>query len=152
MEGSPRRHQPDDLGAETAPRAEDRGVAPIGEAGPAVREWRLPLGTDRLPFHELLRAYRVAAGLSQNLLARLASTDPAYVHRLEKPPGDPRRGSNLRPSREVALALADALGLPPSETDYFLWKAGHATIIDWQARALAAEVKLARLQRILEEP
>jgi transcriptional regulator with XRE-family HTH domain len=122
------------------------------QAGDGVSVWSIPLGTDDLPFHELLRTYRIAAGLSQNQLARWTGVDPAYINRMERSPDQQGSGRSWRPSRQVVLAMADALGLPPGETDLFLWKSDHATIVDWQARALRAEDTLTRIRQMLEEP
>jgi transcriptional regulator with XRE-family HTH domain len=71
-------------------------------------------------FGTLLRSLRVRAGLSQNLLARRAEIDPAYVNRLERAPAD---SPNL-PRRQVVLRLAAALELGPVDRDRLLVACG----------------------------
>ena len=71
-------------------------------------------------FGQLLRTYRVRAGLSQNLLARRAEIDPAYVNRLERAPHD---STNL-PRRPVVLRMAAALELGSADTDRLLVACG----------------------------
>ena len=85
---------------------------------------------------DLLKAHRVAAGLSQNRLARLARIDPAYVNRIEA-----RRG-RCDPSRQVVLKLIEALGLDLDAGDRLLFAFGLAPRFDWQAawEQIAAEV------------
>lgn len=80
-------------------------------------------------FGVALRIYRVAAGLSQNALARAAGIDPAYVNRFE-------RVGTGQPSRPIALALASALQLDAYQTDRLLYAAGLAPVNDWQTLAL----------------
>lgn len=89
-----------------------------------------------------LRGYRIAAGLSQNRLARETGIDPAYVNRIE-------RGHQTQLSQKVALALADALDLTESMTDRLLRAAGLASVTDWQSRAEYAEAALARIEAAL---
>lgn len=62
-------------------------------------------GEQRHPFGETLRRLRLCCGLSQNMLARGACVDPAYVNRLERVGA---RGAHV-PSRRVILALYEAL-------------------------------------------
>ncbi len=57
-------------------------------------------------FGELLRRYRVAAGLSQEGLAERAGLSPRAISALE-------RGERRGPQRETVRLLADALGLTP---------------------------------------
>ena len=71
-------------------------------------------------FGQLLRAFRVRSGLSQNHLARRAEIDPAYVNRLERAPPE---STNL-PRRKVVLALAVAMELGPADTDRLLVACG----------------------------
>ena len=92
-------------------------------------------------FGRRLREHQIAAGLSQNQLARLAGIDPAYVNQIVKH----RRGS---PSRPVVVALAEALGLDTWETDRLLFEAGYAPEHDWQAIALDYAQRLKRLDRV----
>ncbi len=68
----------------------------------------------------LLRGYRVAAGLSQNRLAKSAGVDPAYVFRLER--GDPKW---QHPSRAVVVRLAHVMNLDDYGTNRLLVSAGH---------------------------
>ncbi len=70
-------------------------------------------------FGALLREYRVRIGLSQNLLARRAGIDPAYVNRLERAPVD-----GAVPRRRVVLELAGALDLGPVDRERLLVAAG----------------------------
>ena len=69
-------------------------------------------------FGRLLREARFRAGRSQNVLARGAGIDPAYVSRLD-------RGRDRGPGREVVLAIGEALGLGPAWTDRLVVPAGH---------------------------
>ncbi|SEJ52887.1 Transcriptional regulator, contains XRE-family HTH domain [Deinococcus reticulitermitis] len=68
-------------------------------------------------FAALLLARRRAAGLSQAELAELARCTRPYVSQLE-------RAARSRPSRQVALNLADALGVRGPERSEFLSAAG----------------------------
>ena len=76
-------------------------------------------------FGDWLRHHRLAAGLSQNELARQVGVDPAHVNRLEK-------GIQIRPGRPVTLQIAHVLGLDAAEADRFLFAAGLAPQHDWQ--------------------
>ncbi len=71
-------------------------------------------------FGQLLRSFRIRAGLSQNLLARRAEIDPAYVNRLERAD---QNSTNL-PRRPVVLRMATALGLGPADADRLLVACG----------------------------
>src|SRR5918911_779348 len=71
-------------------------------------------------FGQLLRSLRVRAGMSQNLLARTAGVDPAYVNRLERAAAD----SAALPSRRVVLSLAEALDAGPVDVERLLVAAG----------------------------
>ncbi len=71
-------------------------------------------------FGQLMRAFRVRAGLSQHRLARRAGIDPAYVNRLERAPLDDVRA----PSRRVVTSLAGVLELGPADGDRLLVAAG----------------------------
>lgn len=73
---------------------------------------------DGAEFGVVLRRYRLRAALSQNALAKAVSINASYVNRLES-------GERGDPTREVALALARALGLAPEETDRLLFSAGY---------------------------
>lgn len=72
-------------------------------------------------FASLLRTYRVAAGLSQNALARAVGVNPAYVNRLES--------GERRPSqRHYVLDLAKAIGLDDEATNRMLEAGGHLPV------------------------
>lgn len=92
-------------------------------------------------FGRLLAARRRAAGLSQNELARKAGIDPAYPNRLEHGTLN-QAGKPSRPSREIVLALALALGLDRSDTDRFLYASDHAPLTDWQTRYEQLEARI----------
>ena len=66
---------------------------------------------------QLLRQTREQAGLSRDELARRIRLDASYIYRLET--GD------RRPSREVTLALAEALGVKGESMDQWLIAAGY---------------------------
>ena len=105
-------------------------------------------------FGAVLRRHRIASGISQNDLAGAAQVDPAYVNRLERAGQRTISGrvvTGWSPSRHVVLALAEALGLGPAETDRFLFAAGLATQTDWQARAERAEYRLELVRKALAE-
>ncbi len=63
-------------------------------------------------FAELLRQYRLAAGLTQEALAERAGLGVRSIQALE-------RGEN-RPQRETLHRLADTLALPKGERVFFL--------------------------------
>jgi len=69
---------------------------------------------DPLPtaFGELLRAYRVRVGMSQNQLARRSGVDPAYVNRLERASANTESG----PTRKVVVALWSTLVAESAES------------------------------------
>lgn len=100
-----------------------------------------------MTFGQLLRQHRINAGLSQNKLARSASIDPAFVNRLEHGI-DGRTGKALRPTRETVLSLATALELNDSQTDRFLFTAGHAPTRDYQALWESVEEAVRTLRRL----
>jgi transcriptional regulator with XRE-family HTH domain len=69
-------------------------------------------------FGGLLKTYRVAAGLSQNALAKRVGVNPAYVNRLES--------GERRPSqRHYVLDLARELRLNEEQTNRLLEAGGH---------------------------
>ena len=69
-------------------------------------------------FGGLLKDYRVAAGLSQNALAKRVGVNPAYVNRLES--------GERRPSqRHYVLDLARELKLNEEQTNRLLEAGGH---------------------------
>lgn len=72
-------------------------------------------------FGALLRDLRIAAGLSQNRLARLAGINPAHVNRMERPS---KKGFN-QPSRTVVLRLWEALEAHPVDRERLLVAAGY---------------------------
>lgn len=67
---------------------------------------------------ELVRTAREAKGLSRKQLADLAGLDPSYLSRIES-------GERL-PSRDLVLALADALGVSDQQMQTWLVAAGYA--------------------------
>ncbi len=76
--------------------------------------------TDKLnQLGSLLRQARERIGLSRDELARRIGLDASYIYRLET--------GARRPSREVALALAEALGIKSDELDQWLITAGYAS-------------------------
>lgn len=101
-------------------------------------------------FGAMLRRHRLALGISQNRLARMAGCDPAYVCRLEAGVGDWRGGRPHAPQRGIVLALANVLHLDDGETDRLLYVAGLAPLVDWQARAVAAEAAVEAIRRALD--
>jgi predicted ATPase/transcriptional regulator with XRE-family HTH domain len=66
------------------------------------------LNATSVKFGDLLRSYRLAAGLTQEGLADRARVSPRAISDLE-------RGARQHPWRETVRLLADALGLEPSE-------------------------------------
>src|SRR5947207_11964553 len=64
--------------------------------------------TPSLKFGDLLRRYRLAAGLTQEELAERAQVSPRAISDLE-------RGARSRPWRETIQLLVDALGLAQPE-------------------------------------
>jgi transcriptional regulator with XRE-family HTH domain len=64
-------------------------------------------------FADLLRRYRLAAGLTQEELAERATLSARAVSDLE-------RGLRTRPQRETIRLLAEALHLNPDERDHLL--------------------------------
>ena len=71
-------------------------------------------------FGNLLRGFRKRARMSQSALAEAANIDKSYVSRLES-------GEREVTSRSLALTLASALGLSPSEVDLWLITAGYVS-------------------------
>lgn len=120
------------------PPAEQRAAlpTPIPTSPVVVIGAREPLG-------DMVRRLRVAAGLSQNKLARLARIDPAYLNRIERGVSGP----GCRPSRDVVLSLAERFGLDSYDTDRLLYAAGHAPKADWQALALDYWARLEAIDR-----
>lgn len=116
------------------------------EAEPApvsLSEKRRETGAPALAsFGQMLSTLRVAAGLSQNKLARAADINPAYVCRFEK-------GGSGQPSRHVVLSLAEALALDSYQTDRLLYAAGLAPKTDWMALALDYWARLSAIDRAL---
>lgn len=102
-------------------------------------------------FGAMLRRHREWAFLSQNALARAAGIDPAYVNRIESEKPTNPRGKAATPTRTVVLALAEVLDVSQLEADRMLFAAGLAPQVDWQTRAIAAEVKLAAIREALAE-
>jgi transcriptional regulator with XRE-family HTH domain len=69
-------------------------------------------------FGATLRRYRRCVGWSQNALARVVGLDASYINRLE-------RGEREAPTRQTALALAQALELSTEDADRLLGSAGY---------------------------
>ncbi|MBV9359413.1 MAG: helix-turn-helix domain-containing protein [Chloroflexi bacterium] len=112
--------------ASSRPTARDRGTpAPAGARN-------LPGDTDQTAFGEVLRRFRVRAGLSQEALAERAGLAPAAVSALE-------RGVRRRPYPHTVAALAEALGLPAAERAAFGEAAGRPPQSDRAARASAEQ-------------
>jgi transcriptional regulator with XRE-family HTH domain len=83
-------------------------------------------------FGELLREARKSAGLTQQEIADKVGVDDSYISKMEKGVFEP-------PSREVALGLADALGLSNKggrKRIEFLFAAGVASGEDLEEFAL----------------
>ena len=91
-------------------------------------------------FGERLRRERLAAGLSQNELGRRAGVNPGTINRLETGEREPT-------GRDQALALAEALGLPPAGRDRLL--AAAELLPDLVARLGAADPTLVLVADIL---
>jgi len=72
-------------------------------------------------FAELLRSYRLAAGLSQEALAEKAGLSPDAV-------GSHERGERQRPHRHTVRRYAEALQLSPEEQARFEMAARHQTV------------------------
>lgn len=85
-------------------------------------------------FGELLFIARKRARFSQLALAKRVDVDDSYISRME-------RGVFTPPSREVAVRLADALGISDKKERFaFLLAAGVATERDVQGLKLVEEV------------
>ena len=69
-------------------------------------------------FGPMLREKREAAGMSRHTLAERVGMDASHIYRIEK--------GGRRPSRESALALAEALGVRDVALDGWLIAAGFA--------------------------
>jgi transcriptional regulator with XRE-family HTH domain len=63
--------------------------------------------------------------LSLNALARMAGVNAAHLSRIEL--------GEANASRDVLLAISDALGLSPDDRDRLLFAAGYAPCRDFQA-------------------
>ncbi|MFC5847374.1 helix-turn-helix domain-containing protein [Deinococcus petrolearius] len=90
---------------------------------PSPEQPAAPVGERALPqeattFALLLKRLRAARGFSQGGLAVRARCTRPYISQLE-------RGERRRPSRDLALHLAHALGLHGEERRAFLASAGH---------------------------
>jgi transcriptional regulator with XRE-family HTH domain len=105
-------------------------------------------------FGEMLKRLRVAAGLSQNRLAREVGVDAAYVNQLERAGQVSRTGRVMRspsPRRTIVCAVAQVLDLGEARTDRLLYAAGLAPATDWQEVAEAAEAKLNAIRDALAD-
>ncbi len=97
-------------------------------------------------FGLVLKQRRVAAGLSQNALARKAGIDPAYVNRIEAAASD----APTVPRRPIVESLAVALDLSRLETDRFYLAAGMAPTSLLGSNAWDATVSL--VVEVLADP
>lgn len=103
-------------------------------------------------FAAMLRRLRLAAGLSQNQLARQAGCDPAYINQMETGSGYRRKdGQPNMVSRALVLSIAEVLDISQGQADRLLFAAGLAPQADWQTRAVKAEVRLAAIREALAE-
>jgi UTP-glucose-1-phosphate uridylyltransferase/transcriptional regulator with XRE-family HTH domain len=75
-------------------------------------------GTGANAFGQQLREAREAAGLSRQALADRVMLDVSHIYRMET--------GGRRPSRETALALAEAVGVDDEATNRLLLAAGYA--------------------------
>jgi transcriptional regulator with XRE-family HTH domain len=71
-------------------------------------------------FGDLLRHFRIRAGMSQSSLAEQANVDKSYISRIEN-------GERKYPSRSVVLQLAEILQLSQAEIDLWLISAGYVS-------------------------
>ncbi len=93
-------------------------------------------------FTELMRGYRERVGLSQRALARASGINPAIISRLES-------GDRAPSGPEQLLAITDALGLDPRDSDLLLASAGY-----WPRAVLALgpqDPTLLALARVLSD-
>lgn len=82
--------------------------------------------TDLTTLGPMLAYYRNRAGLTPSGLSMQGLTlSSNTISAIEAG----RQGIS---TRNLALRLANALGLAPHETDHFLYVAGYAPVIDWQ--------------------
>lgn len=81
--------------------------------------------------------------MSQNRLARLAQIDPAYINRMARSP--------IAPTREIVLAIANALGLVGPHADRLLWAAGLAPDHDYIAEVLYYREAFRAINQALKE-
>lgn len=105
-------------------------------------------------FGAMLKRLRVAAGLSQNQLARQAGFDPAYVNQMERAGQQTKSGRVMReqlPKRAIVLAMAVVLDISQGQADRLLYAAGLAPQEDWQTRAVRAETALATIRQAMED-
>ncbi len=74
------------------------------------------------PLHERLRRLRAESGLSYQQLSARSYVDVAYLYRLET-------GRAARPSRDILIRVALALGLPLELADELIAAAGHLPLL-----------------------
>lgn len=96
-------------------------------------------------FGVFLKRLRQRSEMTQSELAKQTGIDRAYIHRMEKPPGEP-----VIPSRSVVLSLARALGLSRPETDTLLVAAGYVPLAIVMAGGWRPEFEL--LSEVLLDP
>jgi transcriptional regulator with XRE-family HTH domain len=87
---------------------------------------------------DMLRFMRAKYNVSQRIVAEAADYDKSFISRLES--GD------RKPSREVVLILAEAMGLTPDDTDKLLLSANFMPV---QPTAMLANPELARLDDLM---
>src|SRR4051794_16946655 len=85
---------------------------PVALTGQTSDERRAPRSLHPPTFGDLLRRYRVAAGVTQEELAERATLSTRAI-------GDIERGMKQRPQRETVRLLAKALGLTDDEQAVF---------------------------------
>lgn len=112
----------------------------IGAAGLSHAGMSLPSPSDTGGFPATLRAWRLARGLSQFELAETVGVSTRHLSFLET--------GRARPSRDMALALAEGLMAPRAARNAMLLQAGYAP--HYPATPLEAEA-LAPLRAILAE-
>jgi len=85
-------------------------------------------------FGDLLRGFRERARMSQGALSKAVGIDKSYVSKLEN-------GARRVTTRDLALALAQALGLTADEVELWIGTAGYIS----PRQEMAARVGVSRL-------
>lgn len=115
---------------------------PAGEPQPVHNGPGDPTGNGET-FGAQLKAYRLAAGLTQTALGHLAGVHQSYINRLE-------RGEREPPGRELVTRLAAALRLDEASQQRLLRAAGH--VPDWLLMLPADDPTLLAVGRFLADP